>query len=856
MLLRAIILVAALARAVELDWIAQFSVEDKTFTAAGDVVFSWTGTAGTHNVEKMASFDAWESCDFSGATLVGESSGATASGDDGETAYYACSVSSHCDWGQKVAVTFEAPPGVPSAAPTSAAPSGAPTTAVPTGAPSTPPTTASPSAGPSASPSSPAPSASPSSPAPSAPPSSRAPSAPPSSRAPSEAPTAGPTPAYPEPTSTTYAPSAAPSAEPSGHPSPSPSSAAPTPEQPAPTAYEQPAPTAYAPSAAPAPEPTAATTPAPTAEPAGTPTLYAPSPRPTSEAPSLAPSYAPSAPSAPPSPAPSHEYPPTAPPTTFYRPSPGPTVYRPSGAPTAPPTAATWHKANSPWKDCAWVAAYPPRCDALGEDGTLAYASCGVEACGGTTTPSQAPTKTYVPPTAAPSAAPVVLDWVAQFSVSDKTTAVDAHRRLVFAWTGDHNVEQMASRDHWEACDFAGARLVSNASGAVAAGAAGSTSFYACSVGKHCTFGQKVAVDWTQPVPAPTACADRDDWYKKAQPWKDCPWVAALLPSRCEAKGDDDTYAWEACRVTCGCTAPPSRAPTPARPPATPAPTPRPARVFAPGAKTPEPSLWPTYGAVEVDSVDAEVTYRGNVNKKAAPRAEVEGAYLGSFFGVCVLLLVAVRLLGLHARRRNFVDREAPPPKRDSDPATPAKAVACAVGTSTSPADRKAAALQSLNDWRDDGSGSLGLPPPPEAAPLTPDDDVFQLDMTIADDDDAVDEDVLGGFDQSSPASSPRNPVAQARVARPAPRFDDDLDDGAGDHDLLDLGKADAPAATPPPGLAPISIDDLPKFDASEPLHAPDSPFDDDGPTASIRGSMTAFERHIAASSPKNKNLA
>ena len=73
MLLRPIILVAALARAVELDWIAQFSVEDKTFTAAGDVVFSWTGTAGTHNVEKMASFDAWESCDFSGATLVGVS---------------------------------------------------------------------------------------------------------------------------------------------------------------------------------------------------------------------------------------------------------------------------------------------------------------------------------------------------------------------------------------------------------------------------------------------------------------------------------------------------------------------------------------------------------------------------------------------------------------------------------------------------------------------------------------------------------------------------------------------------------------------------------------------------------------
>ncbi|KAH8056776.1 hypothetical protein JL721_9894 [Aureococcus anophagefferens] len=810
MLLRPIILVAALARAVELDWIAQFSVEDKTFTAAGDVVFSWTGT-GTHNVEKMASFDAWESCDFSGATLVGESSGATASGDDGETAYYACSVSSHCDWGQKVAVTFEAPPGVPSAAPTSAAPSGAPTTAVRAArrrrrrrqrarAPGrrrrrcrlSPRQRAA----------------------------SAAPGAP--SSLPSVAPTAGPTPAYGADVDDLRAVGRALRAV----RAPAARCARGRAEEPGADGRRAAGADGVRAVGRAGAEPTAATTRRATAEPRARrftsrrrADVRRPPPRALRAAwrrPRAAVARAVA------------RVPADRAPTTFYRPSPGPTVYRPSGAPTAPPTAATWHKANSPWKDCAWVAAYPPRCDALGEDGTLAYASCGVEACGGTTPPSQAPTKTYVPPTAAPSAAPVVLDWVAQFSVSDKTTAVDAHRRLVFAWTGDHNVEQMASRDHWEACDFAGARLVSNASGAVAVGAAGSTSFYACSVGKHCTFGQKVAVDWTQPVPAPTACADRDDWYKKAQPWKDCPWVAALLPSRCEAKGDDDTYAWEACRVTCGCTAPPSRAPTPACSPGGPAPTPRPARVFAPGAKTPEPSLWPTYGAVEVDSVDAKVTYRGNVNKKAAPRAEVEGAYLGSFFGVCVLLLVAVRLLGLHARRRNFVDREAPPPKRDSDPATPAKAVACAVGTSTSPADRKAAALQSLNDWRDDGSGSLCLPPPPEAAPLTPDDDVCQLDMTIADDDDAVDEDVLGGFDQSSPASSPRNPVAQARA------------DARGD------------AA---PGLAHLP-DDLPKFDASEPLRAPDSPFDDDGPTESIRGSMTAFERHIAASSPKNKNLA
>jgi len=118
-----------------------------------------------------------------------------------------------------------------------------------------------------------------------------------------------------------------------------------------------------------------------------------------------APSASP-APSAAPSRAPS--YAPTAPPTR-YAPSPGPSTYAPTGfaapsrPPSAPPTvaAAPWHKRGAPSKDCAWVAAYAPRCAAVGDDGSLAADACG--ACGGSVAPTL---QASAPPSGAPSAAP------------------------------------------------------------------------------------------------------------------------------------------------------------------------------------------------------------------------------------------------------------------------------------------------------------------------------------------------------------------------------------------------------------------------------------------------------------------
>ena len=91
MALRRLLALAALgAAAVDLDWNDQFSASDKTLTVAAseDLTFTWTST---HNVMLMADEDAFDSCDFSGATLVGSTSPVTGSGESGTTAYYACS---------------------------------------------------------------------------------------------------------------------------------------------------------------------------------------------------------------------------------------------------------------------------------------------------------------------------------------------------------------------------------------------------------------------------------------------------------------------------------------------------------------------------------------------------------------------------------------------------------------------------------------------------------------------------------------------------------------------------------------------------------------------------------------------
>ena len=67
-----------------------------------------------------------------------------------------------------------------------------------------------------------------------------------------------------------------------------------------------------------------------------------------------------------------------------------------------------------------------------------------------------------------------------------------------------------------------------------------------------------VADDYPTPAPSlkPTeSTTDSSSWYKTGAPSKDCAWVASYLKDgeyvRCRAKGDDGSYAYDACAETC-----------------------------------------------------------------------------------------------------------------------------------------------------------------------------------------------------------------------------------------------------------------------------------------------------------------
>eukprot|EP00633_Aureoumbra_lagunensis_P007338 CAMPEP_0197322888 /NCGR_PEP_ID=MMETSP0891-20130614/70176_1 /TAXON_ID=44058 ORGANISM="Aureoumbra lagunensis, Strain CCMP1510" /NCGR_SAMPLE_ID=MMETSP0891 /ASSEMBLY_ACC=CAM_ASM_000534 /LENGTH=1392 /DNA_ID=CAMNT_0042815401 /DNA_START=114 /DNA_END=4293 /DNA_ORIENTATION=- len=60
----------------------------------------------------------------------------------------------------------------------------------------------------------------------------------------------------------------------------------------------------------------------------------------------------------------------------------------------------------------------------------------------------------------------------------------------------------------------------------------------------------------TKPSPLPTLCQNDPTWYKNGDSLKDCVWVSAFLPNRCEVRGADGREASEACFNACGCTIP------------------------------------------------------------------------------------------------------------------------------------------------------------------------------------------------------------------------------------------------------------------------------------------------------------
>ncbi|KAH8061337.1 calcium ion binding protein [Aureococcus anophagefferens] len=75
------------------------------------------------------------------------------------------------------------------------------------------------------------------------------------------------------------------------------------------------------------------------------------------------------------------------------------------------------------------------------------------------------------------------------------------------------------------------------------------------------SFNTRVA-DETPTRPPTIYCHDDAAWYKRDAPSKHCDWVAGYSAGRCEVVGADERLAHEACRASCGCSAPPSAAPS------------------------------------------------------------------------------------------------------------------------------------------------------------------------------------------------------------------------------------------------------------------------------------------------------
>ena len=99
----------------------------------------------------------------------------------------------------------------------------------------------------------------------------------------------------------------------------------------------------------------------------------------------------------------------------------------------------------------------------------------------------------------------------AQFDADPKTLTVDADADVAFEWSGGHDV-WLLDEDGYEGCAFSGGSYLGGSSGVVAAGpAAGETLYFSCSVGSHCSQGQKIAITGA----AADDDADSTSWYFK-----------------------------------------------------------------------------------------------------------------------------------------------------------------------------------------------------------------------------------------------------------------------------------------------------------------------------------------------------
>ena len=91
----------------------------------------------------------------------------------------------------------------------------------------------------------------------------------------------------------------------------------------------------------------------------------------------------------------------------------------------------------------------------------------------------------------------VTVDW--KIPTEPQVLSVAAGTTVKFSWSDTHNVYEVPDATAFDACDSSGATEVASTAAQtvdVAAPETPTTKYYVCTVGSHCTMGQKIAITW------------------------------------------------------------------------------------------------------------------------------------------------------------------------------------------------------------------------------------------------------------------------------------------------------------------------------------------------------------------------
>merc|ERR1712037_892142 len=142
------------------------------------------------------------------------------------------------------------------------------------------------------------------------------------------------------------------------------------------------------------------------------------------------------------------------------------------------------------------------------------------------------------------SAAPKTIGWKIGMADAERKQTVALNAEVVFKWIGFHNVYQLPDKNAFDACDFSKAtKLASQGPYTYKASSAGIV-YFACEVGGHCSFRQKLAL---------TVTAARRTWANVGSNIQGDAGAGEVYRSQSPGKVSDLAACQKSCENDAGC---------------------------------------------------------------------------------------------------------------------------------------------------------------------------------------------------------------------------------------------------------------------------------------------------------------